>query len=160
MAFVKLRVLARSFAALTLVSLLTSCATVESLLEPPKLSLTNIEILEANGFSIRLALDINVQNPNPVPLPINGLSYSLMLNGNEFLSGVASDLEGVGAFSETQVRLEAGTNLLGLMGLASEILSGQTDQYEYRLDAKIGLSGFSRSIEVSETGIVPIDLNF
>ena len=148
------------FSCLILASLLTSCAILERALEPPKLSLANIEILEASGFSIRMALYINVQNPNPVPLPINGLSYSLALNDIEFLSGVASDLEGVAAFSETQVRLEAGTNLLGLMGLASEILSGKTEQYEYRLDAKIGLSGFARSMEVSETGIVPIDLNF
>lgn len=144
-----------AFCLLTL--LLFGCSTVQDLIQPPVVSLTNIELLEADGFSVRFALDLNIQNPNPVPIPISGLSYALSLNDNQVVTGVLSDGVDLGAYGETEVRLEAGTNLFGMLGLFRDLVSiGQATEFEYELEASIGVSGFNRPIEVSESGVVPL----
>ncbi|GEM_PF-4673688 len=80
------RIWGRCFALGCILLSLAGCASLQNYFEPPTVSLIGIEILEADGFSIRFGLDLTVQNPNPITIPISGLS----LNGNEVLSGVSS----------------------------------------------------------------------
>lgn len=147
---VKKAVLAIAFLALS------GCSVVQDLIDPPVVSLSNIEILESSGLSIRFAIDLNIQNPNPVPIPITGLSYGLSLNGNSVLNGVTSEGVDLGAYGEDNLRLEAEASLLGMLGLFRDLLSADTREVEYLIDASIGISGFSRAIEVSESGLVPL----
>lgn len=137
-------------------TILVGCASLQNMLEPPRVSLTNIEILEVSGFSVRFALGLNIQNPNPVPIPITGLSYEVSLNSFDVLSGVSSDSVDLGAYGETEVRLEASTNLFGMMRLFTDFMSAQTSELEYELDASIGVRGFAKSFDINESGIVPL----
>ena len=135
---------------------LSGCSVVQDLIDPPIVSLSNIEILESSGLSIRFAIDLNIQNPNPVPIPITGLSYGLSLNGNRVLNGVTSDGINLGAYEQDNLVLEAEASLLGMLGLFRDLLSADTREIEYLIDASVGISGFSRAIEVSESGLVPL----
>lgn len=139
-----------------LASLLMGCASLQQMMEPPRVNLTGIEVLELSGFSLRIALDLSIQNPNPVPIPITGLSYDIGLNGYDVLNGVSSEAINLGAYEQTQVRLEASANLFGMMGLLSDFLSAETSELNYQLEASIGVRGFPQPFDINETGLVSI----
>jgi|SaaInl5LU_22_DNA_1037371.scaffolds.fasta_scaffold19712_1 LEA14-like dessication related protein len=139
--------------------LLSGCAgfSLQDQLNEPRVSLTSIEILELSGFSARFGVNLNVQNPNPLPIPIQGISYSLQLNDNLVASGVASSIGDIEAYGETEVRLEASTNLFGMLGLLQSLMSMETAEVEYQLESVIDIRGFSKSFEWIEAGVVPLD---
>ena len=54
-------------------ALLCACAA-QTKLEPPNLSVINMEMLESSLFTQRLKVRVRVQNPNDIALPIKGVS--------------------------------------------------------------------------------------
>lgn len=143
---------------LTAILFLSGCAgfSWQDQLQEPRVSLSSIEILEVSGGSVRFALNLRVENPNPLPIPVQGMSYSLRLNDHLVASGLASSIGDISAYGESPVRLEAGTNLLGMLGLMQSLLSDQTTELNYDLQSSIDLRGFSRSFAWSERGVVPL----
>ncbi len=137
---------------------LSGCSgfSLQDRFQEPRVSLSSIEILEASGFSVRFALNLRVENPNPLPIPVQGMSYSLRLNEHLVASGLASSVGDIAAYGESPVRLEASTNLLGMLGLMQSLLSAQTTELDYDLQSSIDVRGFSKSFEWSERGVVPL----
>ncbi|MEE9287677.1 MAG: LEA type 2 family protein, partial [Gammaproteobacteria bacterium] len=74
------------FASLALVG----CASIPSELEPPRLTLKNVELLNATLFEQQYLLTLRLQNPNDFDLDIKGMSFDLEINDEEFASGVSN----------------------------------------------------------------------
>jgi LEA14-like dessication related protein len=135
---------------------LAACVTTPPL-EPPHLSIMNIEMLETTSmFTQRLKVRVHVQNPNDIELPIRGVSATLEVLGEKLATGVSADSFTVPAFGEGEFDLLVDASIarlvIGMLG------NGKTDQMmeqglDYRLKGKVSLmSGLVRSIPFDERG--------
>ena len=74
---------------LTLILLLSSCATLTPDFEKPELQLTNLSMLPAQGFEQRFRLTFRVTNPNNISFPVDGMNFKLNLRGVQVATGVS-----------------------------------------------------------------------
>ncbi len=113
--------------------------------------------MEPQGLNQRFKLTVLVQNPNPMRLPVQGLSYNLSLNGNKLINGVSNSIPTLKAYEETEIPLVASIDLLGALGFLNSLLnSPQAKPINYNLTANINLKGFGRAYTVRKTGVVDL----
>lgn len=145
----------RIFSALALV-VLSGCATLDRFVDPPRVSVTNIEVLPSQGLQPRFAVYLNILNSNPVSIPISGIAYDISLNGYEVFSGATSDVPSIPAYEEVPLRVEVGANLLQSIGFMTSLMNGQFETLDYAIESKISVSGITRAFTVTEVGQVEI----
>jgi len=142
----------RLAAGLLVAALLAACALVPKL-EPPQLSIVDVQILSSDLWSQRLKVRVHVQNPNDRVLPVKGLYYTIEIEGEQFATGESAASFVVPARGEAEFDMNVTTNLAGtlikLLAQGPNVLS----QVPYRLSGKVSLSeGLLRSIPFDQRG--------
>lgn len=66
---------------------LTACASTDALIDAPNVSLTKVQMTDANFSGQTFLLGFDVINPNPFPLPVTAVIYGVQLDGYRFASG-------------------------------------------------------------------------
>ena len=120
--------------------LLGSCATMQSPLEAPNVSLTDLRLLDATLFEQRFALKIRVQNPNPVALPVNGMNFQLDINDVELGRGVSDQAVTVPAFGEAVFEINLVSNFARIVNQIRALESGKGQNLRYRLAGGISVA--------------------
>lgn len=114
---------------------LAGCATYPGSIEPTRVSLADVSMLEFGLIEQKLGLKLRVQNPNNVAVPIEGLSYELELNGKSFAQGVAHPQTQVPEFGSAEIDTEAVSNLSSLISQLGQLQKDQ--KLQYRLKGKL-----------------------
>ena len=91
---------------------LSGCATLESAVSEPTVSLRDVSIESVDMDKQTFRLNFDVSNPNPFPLPINRIAYGVELDGHRFASGEAQCAITVPAGSDGVVEISVDLNLL------------------------------------------------
>ena len=79
-------------AILLLVALLVSgCSSLQKYVRQPEVRFQDLRIVSASLLQSEVAFEFQVNNPNPVGLPVRGLRYQLDIDGQKFLSGTAHE---------------------------------------------------------------------
>ena len=120
--------------------ILGGCASMQSPLEAPHVSLTDLRILDATLFEQRYALKIRVQNPNPVALPINGMDFRLDINDVELGRGVSDKSVTVPAYGETVFEINLVSNFARIVNQIHALESGKGQSLHYRLSGGISVA--------------------
>ncbi|MBM9519454.1 LEA type 2 family protein [Desulforhopalus vacuolatus] len=131
---------------------LGGCATLHPGWEKPAVGLTSIRILPSNGILPRFEIGLQVLNPNRTPLPLEGIVYSVSLNNNKILTGVANDLPTVKEYGQEELKLVSGINLGGSIKLFNQLLSSGKSSFTYTFTAKIDTGRFSPTLHFKEEG--------
>jgi len=137
--------------------LLSSCAWLHPGREQPEVHLTSIKPLPREGLEQRFLIGLNVVNPGAGELNISGLSYNLLLNGRKIASGVSGKMEGIPAYSESRIQLEASTHLISGLRVITELLKDPGAPVDYQLLTKIHTAWWPVPVEVSEQGSIRLD---
>jgi LEA14-like dessication related protein len=119
---------------------LAGCATVQSPLEAPHVSLTDMRIIDATLFEQRYALKIRVQNPNPVALPIEGMEFRLDINDVELGRGVSDKAVTVPAYGEEVFEINLVSNFARIVNQIRALEGGQGNSLRYRLAGGISVA--------------------
>jgi len=147
----------RTIGILLLIVGLVGCATLSPAFETPKIQVLSIQRLSAQGMDQRLLVELNVQNPNAMDLPLKGLSYALLIEGNEVASGVSGDVPMIPAYSEARIALPVTTNLMGLVRLVTGLMMKGQQNLNYELRAKLDVGiALIPKLNVSEKGTIPL----
>jgi len=149
-----MRKLSRSI--LVLLLLLCSCAGLQPQFETPSVSLTSFRLLPSAQLAPRFEIGLHVVNPNLVPLPLQGISYSVSLEGHQLLTGVTSDLPTIPGYGEGDILLQASADLFSGLRLLSELMAQPRETFNYELEAKLDIGRLLPSIRVKETGEVKL----
>ncbi len=144
----------RPFALLTLV-LLASCATLPQL-QPPGIALKRIDLLQLGFDEQRFGLELEVTNPNSIPLPITGIRYGLTVSGIELGNGASTETLRIPANGTTRVQLELSVNAVRLLGQLSEWTRRPPSDLSYLFDSEIDVELWPRPLQVSREGRVPL----
>jgi LEA14-like dessication related protein len=89
---------------IVLVALLAACANLAGLSQKPEVSLAGLKLTQLGLFEQRFSLQLRIQNPNDVDLPIDGLTFDVELNGQPFLKGVSDKAVRVPRFRRSGTR--------------------------------------------------------
>ncbi len=120
---------------------LAGCAGVYRSLEPPRVTLADLQPLEMKLFEQRYALQLRVQNPNPYDLPITGMDFKLRLNDADFASGVSRTDVTVPAYGEKLVDVEVTSTLVSLMRQLRDMGKADRQSFSYGITGHIRVAG-------------------
>jgi LEA14-like dessication related protein len=112
--------------------MLTGCAALQSSLEPPHVTLTDLRILDMTLFEQRYGVKIRVQNPNPIALPITGMNFQLDVNDAELGRGVSDQTVTVPAHGEAVLEIKLTSNLVRIIDQIRGLESGKGQSLRYR----------------------------
>lgn len=144
----------RLLAVLMLVSLLGGCAMVKkySDMKPPRVTLSNLSVLDMTLFEQRFQVALRLQNPNDFALPITGLDYELQLAGQEFAHGVTTERITIPANGEVVVQLPVVTNLMDSVNLVRRLTGHLSEALSYSITGHISVAGVPLSLPFAYTG--------
>ena len=145
----------RLFLTLALTTLfLIACVTTSSDFEQPSVSVTSFTPINSASISPQFEIVLHIINPNREPLALEGLSYSISLDGNKVISGVANDLPTIEPYGEVDIKLNASADLLGGFQLITGLMNENKEHIEYEFNAKLDVGVFKPRIEVSKKGML------
>lgn len=148
---------ARILTALLLSLVLTSCATMSPDYEDPTVTLSSFRAIPSEGMLPAFEIGLRIINPNAQTLNLDGIVYTVSLEGYELVKGVGKDFPVIEGYSEGEVKLTASANLLAGIRFVTNMMQEQRNSFEYEFKAKLDLGGLYPSIKVKEKG--DINLN-
>ncbi|HLY52322.1 MAG TPA: LEA type 2 family protein [Steroidobacteraceae bacterium] len=130
-----------------------SCALAPKLV-PPELSIVGVQLLGSDLFAQRLKVRVHVRNPNNRVLPVDGLEYTLEVDGQPFATGESAASFVVPALGAADFDMNVTTNVAGtLLRLLARAADARGPGVPYRLYGKVTLSsGWVRSLPFEERG--------
>ena len=141
----------RSVPLLLLAVALSGCALFVPKFQTPQLAIVDVQVIKANFLQQRLRVRMRVQNPNDRSLPIQGLTYTVYLGGEEFATGVSDASFTVPALGNAEFNMDVTANAAGALFAVLSKPRGQG--IDYRMKGRVELSrGWLRSIPFEQSG--------
>ena len=137
--------------------LLTACATLSPDYEEPTVTLNSFRALPSEGMAPSFEIGLRILNPNAQALDLQGIVYTISLNGYELVKGVGKDFPAIEGYSESDVKLTAAANLLAGMRFVHNMMQSNDGAFDYEFKAKLDLGGLYPSIKIRETGNINLD---
>lgn len=113
-------------------------------LEPLSVNLANVSLQDATLLEQRYRMQLRIQNPNPIELPIDGLSYEVEINGKPFAKGLSNRAVTVPRYGSELIEVEGTSTLFDILRQLVELQKGQAKTVQYHLKGKLGLRSGSR----------------
>lgn len=136
---------------------LSGCASLSPQFEQPTVEVVSLKMLPAQGVEQRFDVGLKVINPNNRALNIQGMSYSLIIEGYTVATGVTAEVPTVGPYAEARFSLPVSTSLLSSVRLLKHLLELNTTSLTYRLEAKLDLGiPLAPKMRVVEEGTVEL----
>jgi len=150
---------AASFVVLLAVLLIGGCASMEQIVDVPRVSLTDVELTHAGFDSQVFMLTFDVDNPNPFPLPVTGIRYRIDLGDQKFASGEAQSDFSIPAGGNSDFDLQVEIDILKqASSLVSVVRNGMRHHIEYELQGSMSVDiPFVQPIAFSSVGSIQID---
>lgn len=139
--------------AILMLVILSACASWAPDYEKPQINITSFSLApDSNGIAPRFLIGLQVVNPNRRALPLQGMSYSVEVEGNRILSGAEPDLPQVEGYSTADIVIEAIPDLLGSARLLNQLMSGQQETLDYVFKARFDVGALLPYINIEERG--------
>lgn len=136
-----------------LVSLtLSGCVSLDPNYEQPTVTLSSFRAIPSEGMVPAFEIGLRIINPNATALDLQGIVYTVSIQGYELVKGVGKDFPSVEGYSEGEVKLTASANLLAGIRMFGDLINAPKDSLQYNFSAKLDLGGLHPSIRVNETG--------
>jgi len=137
---------------LLLALLAGSCATLSPDYEEPSVTLNSFRALPGDGMTPAFEIGLRVINPNAQALALEGVVYTISVQGHELVKGVGKDFPAIEGYSQQDLVLTASANLLAGIRFIAGMMQNPAENLEYEFEAKLDLQGLYPSIRVSESG--------
>jgi LEA14-like dessication related protein len=121
-----------------IVALVASACAILPALDPPRVTLADIDSVSFEGMELRMLVRLRVQNPNGVALDYDGIDVQLSLQGKGVARGVSDERGSVPRYGEATVVLPVTVSLIDLGRQALGIFSGTDGRVHYAIEGKLG----------------------
>jgi LEA14-like dessication related protein len=126
-------------AALLTLLMLAGCAGLGKSLEPPRISLANIQVQESKGLETAFLVHLRIMNPNDVDLDIRGVDCDLEINDNPFAYGISNTPVKVPAFGSETIPVTVYSSVLDIVKGLFRLQ--QREDLSYQLKGKVRMAG-------------------
>jgi len=140
-----------------LVLLLPACATMDPDYEQPTVTLKSFRALPSEGMVPSFEIGLNVLNPNASSFQLQGVVYTISIQGHDVVKGVGKDFPVVEGYSEETIKLTAAANLFAGVRLVMDLMRSPNENLEFEFEAKLDTGGLGRSIRIKEKGSFRLD---
>ena len=123
---------------------LQGCATMRSDFEEPAVTVTSFRAVPSEGAALSFEIGLRVVNPNRDPLELQGVAYTITLEGHKLITGVGKDLPVIDGYSE------------GTIQLLGDLMNDPKDRISYDLDTKLDIGTFYPAIRVRNSGEISL----
>ena len=137
-------------------ALLQACGALRPGFETPTVTVSSFRALPSQGVLPNFEIGLHVVNPNREALDLEGVSYTVSLNGHELVKGVSNELPVIEGYGQGDVLLTATPNLFAGVRLVTELMSATTDTVRYELEAKLDPGGLYPAIRVTDSGEISL----
>jgi len=141
---------AKIFAAIFLFLALTTCQSISSVIQQPKLSLKSVDIANINLSSVDLITHIDIENPNSFALPTPKIDWALAVNTNPFINGIFSGGKSINRREIVTVDVPINIPYDALYKTFSSLISNKEAAYNIAL-------GVSFPLPVLENQVFPLN---
>lgn len=135
---------------------LGGCLAMSPSFETPTVGLKSFRFLPSDGTAPRFEIGLHVVNPNRTALKLEGIVYSVILDGHKVITGASSDLPVIAAYSEGEVVLTATADLLRSIGLFSSLFKDPQKPFSYDLEAQLDIGRLQPRIKIHEKGEISL----
>lgn len=143
-----------ALACLLLASAASACVSLPQDFKQPQVALMSIAPRLGSGITPEFDLVLRVTNPNRRALSVRGLSYTIDVAGRRLVDGVANDIPKIAAYGEADVNLSARADLLGGLGLLTDLLARPGERIEYEFNAELDLGALYPTVRVQRSGAI------
>lgn len=140
------------FVAVLLTVVLAGCAALKESVKKPRVDLLDVRVTDMSLTGATLAFDLDVQNPNPLGLSMQGFTYKLDLGGETLLTGTDKQKLHVGANQTSKVTVPLSLDFNKVYKSLASLKGKDTVKYHVSGDAKFGLF----SVPYDKTGTLPL----
>ncbi len=137
--------------------LLQACASMDPDYEEPTVTISSFKALPSEGGMPNFEIGLHVINPNSTPFRLEGVVYTVSIQGHDVVKGVGKDFPVLDGYSEQTIKLTASANLFAGVRLVMDMMNSPNKDLEYEFEAKLDTGGFGRSIRVKENGTFRMD---
>lgn len=134
---------------------LSSCANLSgSLLKDPEVNIANFKLTNITAQAVSMDLILDVNNPNPIPLNLDSVDYSLNFSGEKVTAGTMDQGVKIPASGKGQVTVPLTFAYNSVGSLLSGIMNRNFKKdYELTGTAKVGIFSipFTKKGEVNLT---------
>lgn len=119
---------ARMVLALAAMLALPACSGLGTRTQPPSVTVSDVRMGTASVMEQQYFVKLRVQNPNDTEWKVNGVSFTLDLNGQPFAKGVGGEAVTVPRFGSAVMEVEAISGLSGILRQLSSLQGGKAAQ--------------------------------
>jgi LEA14-like dessication related protein len=134
---------------------LSGCAGVSTRLDPPRVGIADLRLVDASLLSQTYRIRLNVQNPNSADLPIQGMTYELRFNDQPFASGASGQSVTVPRYGTEVVEVEAIGTLVDIFRQLTGLQGARAQTFRYSLKGRVDLRGGTR-LPFDQTGEISL----
>ncbi len=125
--------------------------------EPPTVSVQSFRAVPSPGGAVpAFEIGLLILNPDAQPLRLEGIAYSIELDGQSLIQGVSNQLPEIEGYGQAGVTLNAAVNVIGGIRLLSGLMRESRTGLGYEFRARLDPVGFARDIRVSQSGRVDL----
>lgn len=135
-----------------LVTTLLGCASLSKYPEVPRVTLSDIEVVETTLLEQVYLVTVRIQNPNEHPIELRGGSFELELNGNDFGSGVTDNQVSVPAYGDAKVQVQMVSTLFGMLRLIQSFQEKEIKSLKYDISGRLAIEGSFTGLSFKEEG--------
>jgi len=145
----------RRYWAALVVWALTGCATpLPENIAAPRVSIVNVDVVGLTVLEQRYRLSLRLQNPNAFALPVNGLSVSFSINGEDVGEGVSDAPFSLPAMGQVVRDVDVTSDLSRLAHALRPRQQARPPAAEFRLRGQLALAGRVQPIAFEYGGSV------
>lgn len=138
---------------LAITGALGACASLSGGVEPPIVTVVNLQPLPGQGLVPRFKVTLDLQNRNNRSLAIQGLDFDLTVDGRRFASGVSAMNITLPPLGQTTADVEVTVNGLSLARQLIDWLQTPPDSLRYEISGHLHLQqGLRRRLAFSRDG--------
>ncbi len=131
---------------------LAGCASMEPI-EPPDVTLVNLEVTEITPFETTLEAEVRIINPNPEPLAVEGSSFKLELLDRKIGTGTSSARVTVPGLDSATVPVTFRLNNVAAVSRLRTVLEAEALDWRLRGTVFASRGGGGRmNLKVEESG--------
>lgn len=120
------------------VLLLSACASLPAVLDPPTVTLSSIDLKQLGLFEQQFLVKLRLKNPNGVKLPITGMDYQITLNDQKFAQGVSNQAVSVPANGDALADVTVTSNLQSVLNQLGPMASSG-GAVKYRISGHVSV---------------------
>jgi LEA14-like dessication related protein len=122
-------------------SLLSGCAGLSGIDEPPRVNLVGLRPVEMNLLEQRYRAKLRIRNPNDAPLKVRGMDYTIHINERQFADGVSDRRFTVPPYGESVIEVTLNSSLFRLLEQFSRLQGGDKLVLRYRISGGLSVAG-------------------